>query len=530
MASKDLQLYISKRKYKAPKFKRIKIREFDEPDESEIPQLVSKSKSVSTAAISSNTDQGGRTIQNTQAAVVTLWRKIRLVHAPNDPLTADVKIRIEEATRKNFCLRIAMHLREYSAFRKQKLVIELTPAEKLNLTAQEQTDKIKELTKQNLELLKEFETRDYNVGLPEKLKTVAWQCWQYGRNLLIIMYADEKWTKPKDLFQINSRRLAEPVLDEDNDLKFEGCIVDGSGLDKDSMIYAVYQDRELSPHTEGYGYSIVETVLPQAEIHSLIVEDGKEIAMSAFLPSILLKVLTEGLVTGDKTTRISTVMDAIDPGRITGVPAEQVEEAQMLDLNPNYEGLVKFTDSYETQIYNAFHVPLFMVKSDEIANRATANKSAKIFLEGVVADDQAWMENLLGKQWYDPLLREALKKNDKLTETVTDKTLSTKTDTSAPKGTEAPLPFLIRRKFEAPTVEDFVDLAESLASLKQNGIWDVTKANEMLNTEEVTTRVMAEQKKREDEMKAAGVQLDEKGKPIPQKPASFQKKDEKPEE
>lgn len=445
------------------------------------PQLVTEKKSVATGA---NENLGERKINNKQSRQVTVYRKIKLVHSPSDPLTEDFKRRIEKVTRISFPVRVAMHLREYAAFRNQKLVIELLPSDKITLSEEDQNKKIQTLTEQNKALLQKFELMDNEVGLPEKLKTLAWQCWMYGRNLLIILYDNDDNSKIKNLFQINSRRLGEPIMDEENDLSFEGCIVDGNGLDKESMIYAVYQDRELSPYTENYGYSIVETVLREAETHGFMIENMKEIALSAWLPTILMKIDTGELQSTGINTKISNILASIEPGKLVAVPPE-VEEAEMLDMKPNFEGINSTLDSFETKIYNSFHAPLFMVKSDEIANRATANKSAKIFFEGVVTDDQKWMENLLGIQWYDPILKEELSR------TGLEKTGKIP---NVDVIEESGLPFLIRRKFEIPAVEDFLDLAQALVELKTNNIWDTTKVNEVLKTEEVTSRVQAQEK------------------------------------
>lgn len=464
------------------------VKSFPEKELSERPQLVDNSPTVGLGA---NQNEGQREISNTQSRNVTVYRKIKLIHSPTDPLTNAMKQRIERAVRVNFCTRVAMHLREYAAFRTQKLVIELLPSDKVTLTTEEQTKKVLELTKSNIELLKDIETRDENLGLPEKLKTIAWQCWMYGRNALLILYDSENNQKINTLFQINSRRMGEPILNEEEDLKFEGCEIDGSALDKDSMIYAVYQDRELSPHTEKYGYGIMELILVEAETHNYMIQNTKEVALSAFLPTILLKVDTETMTNvTDKTTKINTVMNQIEPGKIIGV-TNDVEEATMLDMKPDYKGYVEMMDSQEVKIYNAFHVPLFLVKSDEIANRSTANKSTKLFLDGVVTDDQIWMQETLGKQWYDPLLREKLAESIKKPN---EKTV----DTSDPVDSEQPLPFLIRRKFELPTVEDFIDLADALVSLKTNNIWDTQKTNEILKTEDVTSRVLVEEKENKE--------------------------------
>jgi hypothetical protein len=62
--------------------------------------------------------------------------------------------------------------------------------------------------------------------------------------------------------------------------------------------------------------------------------------------------------------------------------------------------------------------------------------------------------------------------------------------------------FKIKRIFNQAKVADFIDLADALSKLFAVGVWDVQKVNEELGTEDVTPRVVAENEKKESEMKA----------------------------
>jgi len=449
-----------------------------------------------------------RTINNVQTTSVTLYRKVKLIHFSQDPYESIQKELMEATIRRNFCARLSLWVREQMAYRKSKLVIELTDSDKLLLSEEDAQKKLEGLKndKKNREILKNFDVRDNNLKLPQMhVKVLAWQGWMFGRGAIIILYEDDSYKKIKRLYTPNSRRLGNPVLDEENDLSFEGCIIDGEGLDKDSMIYATYQERNISPHTEGFGYSPTEPIIYFAEAHNIFLEeDTPEISKSAWLPSITLKVITEGLTQSQKSTQIQNITDVINPGKITGISAEDIEgEPSVLDMKPDFRGILEFIDSLEEKIYNNYHIPLFAIKSDAIANLATARKSIQLFIEGTVADDQQWMEDVLAEQWYDPLLREELARGGILEKTANTQEVNTKSvDLSQPEDAEAPLPFLIRRKFEKPVIDDFLDLAQALGILKQNSIWGEGYINKnILKTPEASAEL--------DKLKQERTQMEE---------------------
>jgi len=101
-------------------------------------------------------------------------------------------------------------------------------------------------------------------------------------------------------------------------------------------------------------------------------------------------------------------------------------------------------------------------------------------------------------------LKEELKQTGLLKQTANPDATKSKIDTSAPKDAEAPLPFVIRRKFEKPRIEDLIEMAQVTVELMRDGIIDLQKAHELLNMEEITKRVTTvndEQAKQDLEMK-----------------------------
>lgn len=480
-----------------------------------VKKLEKQALTVESAAAEGQT----KVVQNSQTATVTLYRKIDLIHYIQDPYTFAEKELMEAAARRNFAVRVSLWVREQMAFRKSKLIIDLPDDTKIDMTADEIQEKLEgwKNDAKAQEILRKFRTRDTNLKLPQQhIKTLATQCFIFGRGLTMIFYKGDNYNNITKLMTINSRRLGEPVLDEQNDLSFEGCMVDGQGLDKDSMIYATYFDREISPHTESHGYSPTEPIIYIVQAHNVLLEeDVNEIVKSAWLPSILLPIITAGQTGSNKSTQISRIIDGIDPAKILGIDAESLGgDPQMLDLKPDFTGINELADRLEEKIYNNYHIPLFLIKSDKIANIATAQKSAQMFIEGTVADDQTWMENLLADQWYDPLLRDELKNVNLLEATANPDvpTVNTKSvDTSSPTDAQAPLPFIIRRRFEKPTIEDLIEMSGVVAQLLDKKVIDIQKAHEMLHMEDITTRVSEQnQAKEEQDLKMKQQEFDAK--------------------
>ena len=439
-----------------------------------------------------------RQINNSQSHSATLYRKIDLIHYIQDPHTFAEKQLMEAAMRRNFCVRVSIWIRELMAFKKSKLVIELPQWKKMQMSEDEikaETDKYMNMPAVQ-DLLEKFETRDQNLKVPLNIRKCFWQAMGFGRFCTIIFYkntADPKdsYSEINRLLTVNSRRLEEPVLDESNDLSFEGIYIDGEALDKDSCIYGLWQERDISPHSEGYGYSPTEPVIYIAQAHSILLEeDVGEIVKSAWLPTLLLKLDVTG---ANKSTSIANIINKINPGKIVGVPSEDVDgEPVMLNMEADFDGIVKMGDSLEEKIYNNYHIPLFLVKSDKIANLATAKKSLLAFKDGTVADDQEQMEEIWAEQWYMPLLRDEIKKNPNLiSEQTSDETADNESvDTAEPSDDEMPLPFIIKRKFDPPNVED----VEDIKMLIDGKIIDLEESHNRLGIPSDVTQRMLKQR------------------------------------
>lgn len=413
---------------------------------------------------------------------INVSKKIRLVKFIQDPYKSQEKERFEAATRKNHAVKSSFAVRRHFMFGKgSELQIHLNDYEIEVLGKEESEKKIKELKIQNKQLLEELERRDREVRLDKAVPTFTIQCWTQGRGALIKLFDDTEVNVIK-LQTINSRRLGEPIIDVENNNSFEGVMIDSQGLAKEAVVYGTYNEDELSPHTEMYGYSEVESISHVAEtINILLNEDIKEISKSAWLASILLQITTAGLDNATATTKITNIVRAVSKaGKIVGVNEEVVPT--QLNLEPDLAGLSAIIEKLETIIFKTLQVPQFLVQSESAANRATAVQSATQFLNGVVANDQRWVEDILEEQWYDPYL---LARKELI------KGIETKEE-SIDKSQKNELPFHVRRVYNQAKASEFVDLADSVVRLKEARIWDVQKSNEVLGSEEVTQRVMKE--------------------------------------
>ncbi len=430
---------------------------------------------VATAAVFD--DDGKRQLERG----IELNRHIRLVEYLQKPYRDVQLARHEAAVRRNWAIQTAIGVREFFMFaEKSELVVEISEAQTYGLT-ENQKQNVIDLLKEKLkgtayditELIKAAYERDIQLQLETKLRTAYWQCLTYGDAYILKIFDDiqnnplsQEITK---LYPINSRRVNELIPDPKHQMKIEGAWVDGQALDRTSMIQFHYQPHQISAHTEGYGYTPLESILNLAEgLNIFYEEDVKEIQRSAWLSSILLTVNTAGLRRAEAQARIKSVVDSIDPGKIIGVggQGENGLKAESLDLKSDLGGLSQIGEYQEAKIFKAFRVPQFLVQSEDIANRATADKAAELFLSGVIQSDQMWLSANLDDQWYDPFLRDKLGLDD-----------------------DEPLPFRITRKFKIPTVSEFIDLADGLLKLLQGGVWDIEQANEKLGTPEVADRI-----------------------------------------
>ncbi len=456
---------------------------------------------------------------------VTIKKSITFLEGFQSPYTdADLQL-FEASVRRNWAVKSGLTVREHFTFGYgSELVIELAESETVGLTQEDIQKQIDNLTKKHADIIKKAYDRDEQVKLIPNLRIATWQAWIFGRGATIKLFkgSDTKTSKTVTTTQqttsfeviglktINTRRLGIPILNTNNNMSFEGVVVDGQGLAKESMIYLTYMPYQFSPYTEGYGYSNLETVVSIAESLNIAVEeDYKEILKSAWLASIMFVINTAGLSEEQAKSKIGTIIDSIAPAKYIGIN-EDIQDFKQLDLDPDFGGLVQLTDNLETKIYKALQVPQFLVQSESIANRATALQSASLFINGVIQSDQNWLSDNLSDQWYDPFVTKELKKKEKLilskkserlgeqalirddllldtndeSKLVDDKAKSAKltTDSAEPK-------FRIRRTFNQARVADFLDLADAITKLFATGVWDLQKVNEELGSEEVIPRV-----------------------------------------
>lgn len=413
-----------------------------------------------------------------QVTGIRLLRRINLINFIQNPYNDSQLQRFEGSARRNWAIKSGISVREFFNFSKgSELIFDLPESQKEGLTPKELKklmDKTKKqfpkwkIARQNISKL------DESLKIVQQLPIFFWQNIIFGRGLILkILEPTEGATEDtpeneviKRLQVINSRRLGDPILDVDNDMSFEGIFVDGQPLYKSSCIYGTYQPVQISPHTEWFGYSPLEPIIHLAEgLNIFWEEDVKEIQRSAWLASILLEINTAGLTRPQAQARIRSVIKEIKAGKYIGINQMGITATQ-LKLESNYTGLGELAEKQESKIFKGLQVPQFLVQSEDIANRATADKSAQLFLNGVVSKDQRWLEDTLEAQHYEPLLRKELQLDD-----------------------DEPLPFRIRREFKLPTVAEFIDMADAIVKLVTANIWDKQKANEVLESPEVTERV-----------------------------------------
>ncbi len=466
-----------------------------------IPSVTKAQISTATGAIVSVDADGNRKSEKG----IVLNRAIKFQQFLKKPYKDVQLARHEGAVRRNWAIQTAISVREFFMFAEpSELIIDLPNSEAINMNENEKQDLIEVLKEKTAgtdidieNIIKKAHTRDDRLHLLEKLRVMYWQCLIFGDGYVVKIFeggakgeegkqdikADDD-TNITRLYPINSRRVTDLIADEENTMEIEGVWIDGQALDIHSTLHFHYQQNQISPHSEGYGYTPLETVLNLAEgLNIFYEEDVKEIQRSAWLSSILLNINTAGLNTSQSAARIKKIVDSIDPGKIIGVggQGENGVVPTPLDLKSDLAGLAQIGENQEAKIFKSFRVPQFLVQSEDIANRATSDKSSELFLTGVIGADQTWLSQSLERQWYEPFLREelGLKEGEKL-------------------------PFRLVRKFKVPTVSEFVDLAQGLTQLVGGGIWDIEEANKKLGTPEVADRLASQEDMMMPPMPGAG--------------------------
>ena len=414
---------------------------------------------------------------------IILRRSVKLVEASNSPYTDFDLRRFEIAVRKSVSVRVALVIRHFFAFgRPSKLVIELPDSETIGMKPEEITARIDQITVEQRDLLAKLQKRDERMIINKAISQLFFQQIIFARGVLVKGYplqgegilaepltvAEEAVTK---LVSLNSRRLGLTINNPDDYNEFEGVYVDGQALDKASMIYMPHQPYNFSPYTDNYGYTPMEAVVDLASSSvTFDSEDTPEILKSAWLASILLKIDTSDLSDAkDKQERIDTITDNIDPGRFLGADKEM--EAEKLDFDANFEGLSKFADRTDLKIFKALGIPQSLVQAEDTANKSTADSSATLFLDGVVSTDQNSMSDILWQQWYEPYVRELMGVSGES------------------QDSDQQIGFKVMRRWDKATAEQFQELVNGVVQLVNSNIWDVQKANEKLQTPEVTQRV-----------------------------------------
>lgn len=441
---------------------------------------------------------------------IDLLRSIKLIEFIQKPYKDIQLSRHEAAVRRNWAIQTAIGVREFFMFAEpSKIIVELNESQTYGMD-EAQKQEIIELLKKELKgtpydidlLIKLTLERDQQLKLVSKLSTAYWQVMTFGDAYVLKIFKHDEndialdTAASKDiheiekLYPINSRRVSELIADPKNNMSIEGAWIDGQALDKNSMIQFHYHSHQISAHTEGYGYTPLESILNLAEgLNIFYEEDIKEIQRSAWLSSLLLTINTAGLTRSQATSRVKSVVDSIAPGKIIGIggQGENGVQAESLALTSNLTGLAEIGENQESKIYRALRVPQFLVQSEDMANRATADKSAELFLSGVIKADQKWLSDILEDQWYEPFIRQKLGLDE-----------------------DQPLPFKIRREFDTPMVSEFTDLADGLTKLVAGGIWDVEMANEKLGTPEVGDRMQNQMDAMPEESRDASMKFGDK--------------------
>jgi len=140
--------------------------------------------------------------------------------------------------------------------------------------------------------------------------------------------------------------------------------------------------------------------------YNLLKRDFPEITRSLWAPYVILNADTTGLSKTDATTFLDNAVLMVNAGK--SLAFNRSVQAQVVDQNINLAGLVQLMDKLDHIIIRNFATPRFLLNEPQV-NRATAYAEFEAYVSGKIAEIQRYFKRALEAQWYERLVKLALK-------------------------------------------------------------------------------------------------------------------------
>jgi len=185
----------------------------------------------------------------------------------------------------------------------------------------------------------------------------------------------------------------------------------------DELLYFVNEDLD----EDKVGLSDVEPILWVIEARQRILQDDLPEAVTALWCATILWLLNREKLTGNPSDDdVAAILKAHVAAVAT--PAKHVatttqfETPIVVDMKPDLDKLVNVLHELDYQVIRNWTIPRFLVGYEQEVNRATALQVTGSFIDGPVKDDQRWLKRNIESQWYEPLAKKWLIRNQKMQE------------------------------------------------------------------------------------------------------------------
>jgi hypothetical protein len=201
----------------------------------------------------------------------------------------------------------------------------------------------------------------------------------------------------------------------------------------------------LELENDHLGLSDIEPIASTCKARNYLLEkDFPEITERLWAPYVHMQADTSGMSDADETAFLQGLVDSATSGKSTAY--NKSVTSTVVALNVNLAGLVQLMDKLEETIIRVFGTPRFLInKTPE--NRATAYVEFEAYISGPVANTQRYFKRELERQWYEPLVKLALQKQNNTEE----------------------VPIRIRHVWKPIRTSDIYAMATAVANLFSNG-------------------------------------------------------------
>jgi len=279
----------------------------------------------------------------------------------------------------------------------------------------------------------------------------------YGKAGFEIVLGDDLF--PERLIPLRSQSLTPKV---NKNWELTGFQYDKVFYQPEEILYFV----NLGLEADYEGLSDIEPIIDICKArHEILRKDIPEITMSLWAPFLLLQADTSGLSREEADRALDDLNRAIKPGK--RVVVNESVQGQVLDMKPDIPGLTGLLDKFEDRILGNFGTPRFLV-GKPIENRATAYAELEAYVEGPITFIQRYFKREVERQWYDPLAKEIVQKEEKLPNSALQSVKN--------------IPVVVKHVWNPIRAVDIFELYKAVAQLYAQGmgVIDRKKAYEML--------------------------------------------------